>query len=163
GRPPARSWSSARGQLFLGRHRSPTRRAVPAGVRARSLMKVAVYHPWVYLKGGAERTLLELMRRSRHEWVLLTNHFEPESTFPDFSEVPVIELARVSVRRNVWTVGHAGLRLLTQSLPLADASALLISSEGLGNLVPLRPRGVPVFSFCHTPLKIAYDPFTRGR
>jgi glycosyltransferase involved in cell wall biosynthesis len=126
-------------------------------------MKVAVYHPWVYLKGGAERTLLELMRRSRHEWVLLTNHFEPESTFPDFSEVSVIELARVSVRRNVWTVGHAGLRLLTQSLPLADASALLISSEGLGNLVPLRPRGVPVFSFCHTPLKIAYDPFTRGR
>src|SRR5262249_11587134 len=80
-----------------------------------------------------------------------------------FSEVPVIELARVSVRRNVWTVGHAGLRLLTQSLPLTDASALLISSEGLGNLVPLRPRGVPVFSFCHTPLKIAYDPFTRGR
>src|SRR5262249_38781700 len=53
--------------------------------------------------------------------------------------------------------------LLTQPLPLRDASALLISSEGLGNLVPLRPRGVPVFSFCHTPLKVAYDPFTRER
>ena len=114
-------------------------------------MKVAVYHPWVYLKGGAERTLLELMRRSRHEWVLLTNHFEPESTFPDFSEVTVIELARVSVRRNVWTVGHAGLRLLTQSLPLADASALLISSEGLGNLVEHRafiaPDGTRLTSY----------------
>jgi glycosyltransferase involved in cell wall biosynthesis len=126
-------------------------------------MKVAVYHPWVYLKGGAERTLLELMRRSRHEWTLFTNRFESEGTFPEFQDLPVVELSRVSVRRNIWTVGHAGLCLLTQSLPLADTSALLISSEGLGNLVPLRPRGVPIFSFCHTPLKIAYDPFTRHR
>jgi glycosyltransferase involved in cell wall biosynthesis len=67
------------------------------------------------------------------------------------------------VRRNLWSVGQAGLCLLTQSMPLQDVSALLISSEGVGNLVPLRPRGVPIFSFCHTPLKIAYDPFTRER
>jgi glycosyltransferase involved in cell wall biosynthesis len=126
-------------------------------------MRVAAYHPWVYLKGGGERTLLELMRRSRHDWTLYTNHFEPESTFPGFRDLPVVELGRVSVRRTVAHVAGACLRVLAQPIPLDGAGALMISSEGLGNLVALRPRPLPVFCFCHTPLKVAYDPFTRHR
>lgn len=127
------------------------------------MLKIAAYHPWVYLKGGAERTILELMRRSRHSWTLLTNHYEPEATFPEFRSLPVVELARVSVRRTIPDVGSACLRVLSQRLPLGDAAALMISSEGLGNLAVLRPPSVPTFCFCHTPLKVVYDPFTRDR
>lgn len=126
-------------------------------------MKLAVYHPWVYLKGGCERMLLELMRRSRHEWTLYTNHFEPEATFPGFAGLRVVELPRVSVRRTLRDVAGAGLRILTQRLPLGDAAALMISSEGLGNLTTFRGFPVPVFCYCHTPLKVIYDPFTRHR
>jgi glycosyltransferase involved in cell wall biosynthesis len=126
-------------------------------------MKVAIYHPWVYLKGGAERTVLELMQRSRHEWTLYTNHYDPEGTFPEFRDLPVVQLARVSVRRTLVDVGLASLRAVVQSIPLQGAAALMVSSEGLGNLITLRPRGVPVFCFCHTPLKVVYDPFTRSR
>lgn len=126
-------------------------------------MRFAVYHPWVYLKGGCERMLLELMSRSRHEWTLYTNHYEPESTFPGFQDLPVVELGRVSVRRSLRHVAFAGLRVITQSIPVNGAAALMISSEGLGNLVTLRPRPIPTFCFCHTPLKVAYDPFTRHR
>lgn len=126
-------------------------------------MKIAVYHPWVYLKGGAERTLLELMRRSRHEWVLYTNHYDAEGTFPEFRDLPIVQLSQVSVRRTVVDVGLASLRALTQPLPLDGTAALMVSSEGLGNLITLRPRGVPIFCFCHTPLKVVYDPFTRDR
>jgi hypothetical protein len=43
-------------------------------------MKVALYYPWVYLTSGAERTILELTGRSRHEWTIFTNRFEPENT-----------------------------------------------------------------------------------
>ena len=27
-------------------------------------MKIALYHPWIYLKSGLERTILEIARRS---------------------------------------------------------------------------------------------------
>ncbi len=126
-------------------------------------MKVAVYHPWVYLKGGAERTILELAQRSRHDWTVYTNHFDREGTFPEFGDLPVVELGRVSVRRTVLHVGIAALRVLLDRIPLDGHSALMISSEGLGNLLALRALGLPVFCFCHTPLKIVYDPFTRAR
>ena len=98
-------------------------------------MNVAAYYPWVYLKGGAERTLLELMRRSRHNWTLYTNRYEPDATFPEFRELPVVELERVSVRRTVKDVGRAAFTLLTQRLPFQGADALMVASEGLGNLM----------------------------
>lgn len=126
-------------------------------------MNVAAYHPWVYLKGGAERTLLELIRRSRHDWTLFTNHYDPIGTFPELREVRVVELNRVSVRRNLYNVGRAVLQVMIQKIPLDGFDALMVSSEGLGNLVPLRAGRVPVFCFCHTPLKVVYDPFTRAR
>lgn len=126
-------------------------------------MNIAAYHPWVYLKGGSERTLLELMRRSRHHWTLFTNHYDRQGTFPDFADLDVRPLGSVSVQRTLRHVAGAGLRVLTQQLPLRGASALMISSEGLGNLVTIRSQPVPTFCFCHTPLKVAYDPFTRDR
>ncbi|MGH7861140.1 MAG: glycosyltransferase family 4 protein, partial [Candidatus Dormibacteraceae bacterium] len=126
-------------------------------------MKIAVYHPWIYLKGGAERTLLELVCRSRHDWTLFTNHYEPENTFPEFRQLRVVELDRVSVKRNLFDVGLAALRVMAQKIPLDGMDALMVSSEGLGNLIPLRHRQIPVFCFCHTPLKVVYDPFTRAR
>lgn len=126
-------------------------------------MNIALYHPWVYLKGGAERTILELMRRSDHHWTLYTNHYDPAGTFPEFRDHEVIELERVSVRRTMRHVGSACLRVMTQRLPVKHADALMISSEGLGNLAVLRPPGVRTFCFCHTPLKVVYDPFTRHR
>ena len=126
-------------------------------------MNVAAYHPWVYLKGGAERTLLELIRRSRHRWTLFTNHYDPEGTFPEFRDVNVVELRKVSVKRSLVNVGAAVLQVMLQQIPTEGIDAVMVSSEGLGNLVPFRCREVPVFCFCHTPLKVVYDPFTRAR
>src|SRR5262249_41798164 len=82
-------------------------RAGRAGGRGAG-MRPALYYPWVYLKGGAERVLVELMTRSRHDWTLYTNHFEPHSTFPEFSDLQVEAMADVSVRRNLWHVSRAG-------------------------------------------------------
>lgn len=125
-------------------------------------MRPALYYPWVYLKGGAERVLLELIRRSRHHWTLYTNRFEPESTFPEFAQLPVIQLSRVSVRRTIADVARAGLTLVTQRLDLSGHDALIVVSEGLGNLVAARSR-IPTSCICLTPLKIAYDEVTRDR
>jgi glycosyltransferase involved in cell wall biosynthesis len=52
---------------------------------------------------------------------------------------------------------------MTQKVPLSGFDAVMVSSEGIGNLVPLRSGDVPVFCLCLTPLKVVYDPFTRDR
>jgi len=124
-------------------------------------VKPALYYPWVYLKGGAERTLLELMRRSRNDWTLYTNHYEPEATFPEFASVPVVLLPRVSVDRSVANVARAAMTLMTQRFDLAHHDALMVMSEGLGNLLAARTY-LPTSCICLTPLKVAYDETTRG-
>lgn len=125
-------------------------------------MRPALYYPWVYLKGGAERTLLELMMRSRHDWTLYTNHYAPEQTFPEFRALPLRVMRPISVRRTVVDVARGGLTLLTQSIPAADHSSLMVVSEGLGNLIALR-SSLPTSCVCLTPLKVAYDRVTRER
>jgi glycosyltransferase involved in cell wall biosynthesis len=126
-------------------------------------MKLAIYYPWVYLKGGAERVLLELLQRSRHDWTLYTNRFDAEVTFSEFKNLPVVELGRVSINRNVKDVALAAKTLLFQRLPFKDADALMVCMESLGNLITFRARHVPTFCVCLTPLRVAFDPRTHER
>jgi len=125
-------------------------------------VRPALYYPWVYLKGGAERVLLELMRRSRHDWTLYTNHFEPAATFPELSEFRVVQLREVSVRRTIPEVARAMLTLGTQRVDFAGHDSLMVVSEGLGNFVAARSP-IPTSCICLTPLKVLYDPFTRAQ
>ncbi len=123
-------------------------------------MRPAIYYPWVYLKGGAERVLIELMHRSRHEWTLYTNHYESDATFPEFAQLRVVPLHEVSVRRSISGVARAAYTLMTQRLDLGAHDSLVVVSEGLGNLIAGRST-VPTSCICLTPLKVAYEPFTR--
>jgi glycosyltransferase involved in cell wall biosynthesis len=121
-------------------------------------MKVAMYHPWIYLRGGIERTILEIVSRSEHDWTLYTSHYRPEDTFPEFADFKVVELSKSSVKRDVWTVARACLRLLVSDPGFKDShDALMISCDGIGNLMTLRTSGLPLLCLCHTPLKVAYD------
>lgn len=128
-------------------------------------MHLAVYHPWVYLPGGIERCLVELVERSRHDWTVYTHHFDRAATFPALASANVVLLSpRVSTRRSLGPLAVAGGVLATSLVPPAHApaTALLVSSEGLGDLVALRAR-VPSAVYCHTPLKILHDPTARTR
>lgn len=121
-------------------------------------MKVGLYHPWVYLRSGIERWMLEVTARSRHEWVIYTHHYEPDATYPEVSGLDVRELSpRVSVRRSFGPLVHAATAMARARVPADGCQALLVSSEGLGDLVALRAT-VPSAAYCHTPLKIRHDP-----
>lgn len=126
-------------------------------------MRLALYYPWLYLKGGAERTILNLVTHSRHTWTIFTNHYDPESTFPEFQDLHVVQLGRVSVRRSVLHAGHAAFTLLTQQLPIEHYKALMVTSESLGNLVTIRSGNLPLLCLCLTPLRVAYDPVISGQ
>jgi glycosyltransferase involved in cell wall biosynthesis len=125
--------------------------------------RVALYYPWIYLTSGAERTMLELTARSRHDWTLLTNHFDRAGTFPGFSDRNVVELRRVSVRRSMPAVAGSAWRILRQQLPLDGYDALVVVCEGLGDLAVLRRGRCPAFCICLTPLRAAFDPEYRRR
>lgn len=125
-------------------------------------MRVALYHPWIYLHSGIERSFVELLARSRHDWLLLTHHHEPDATYPELRDAQVVQLdPPVSVRRSLGPLAQAAWRIGRARLPLDGARALLVSSEGLGDLVAPRSP-VPVAAYCHTPLKILHDPATRA-
>ncbi len=124
-------------------------------------MRLALYHPWIYLCGGAERVVAEIVGRSRHDWVIYTHHFEPESTYPCLRS-EVVELGPpVSVRRSLSPLVRAAATLSRTRLPEDGSRALLVSSEGLGDLLLARTR-LPAVAYCHTPLKILHDPEVRA-
>jgi len=125
-------------------------------------LRIAVYYPWVYLTSGAERTLLEFSRRSRHEIVIFTSRYEAEATFPGLKDVEIRVLDSVSVRRSPLQVGLAAVRILGRKIDLRGFDALLVVCEGLGDLVVLRSQ-VPCFNLCLTPLRIVFDPVYRAR
>jgi glycosyltransferase involved in cell wall biosynthesis len=124
-------------------------------------MRVACYYPWLYLCSGAERTILEVALRSRHEWTVYTNHFAPAGTFPGFAKVPVRELSRISVKRSYLQAAKAAATMLLQRLPANEHEVLMVHSEGLGDLVTFRNHSKPVLCYCHTPLKVIHDPYAR--
>jgi glycosyltransferase involved in cell wall biosynthesis len=126
-------------------------------------LRLALYHPWIYLQGGVERTILELLNRSRHDWTVYTHHYDRDATFPGLADHDIRELGKpISVRRSLGPLTHAGVRIASTRLPTAGERALLVSSEGLGDLAVARAR-VPAVAYCHTPLKILHDPVNRAR
>ena len=108
------------------------------------MKKLALYHPWIYLKGGAERVLLEIANRSNHEVTLFTNYIDYENTFVEFQQLSKIHVLRqVPIKRNFTAVCQAAAVIASQKLNLSNFDALMISSEGLGDFINLRNHSIP--------------------
>ncbi len=126
------------------------------------MKRVALFYPWIYVRSGVERTILELAHRSRHRYTVFTNHYDAEQTYPEFRALErLVVLRKVPVERSFGAVLRAAFIIVRQKLPLDSFDALLISSEGLGDLVTFRNSSKPVFCFCHTPVRPVYDPVYR--
>ncbi|MCX6623448.1 MAG: glycosyltransferase, partial [Acidobacteria bacterium] len=136
---------------------APVRRAGSSG------LKVAFYYPWIYLTSGGERIIVELLRRSRHDWTLFTSHYNPDQTFPEIRQLPVVEVNRVSVKRDILSSAIATFRIMTLRLPLEDFDAWLVLGEGLGDMALFRNSAKPCVCYCLTPLRAAFDPVYMAR
>ncbi len=121
-------------------------------------MKIALYQPWIYLHGGLERSILELVSRSRHEWIIFTGYYDPEGTFDGFKNVKVVRLKKLSVKRDIATVLKVAIVILSQKIPLEDFDALVVWSDGMGDLITIRNSSLPTFVICSTPLRAVFDP-----
>jgi glycosyltransferase involved in cell wall biosynthesis len=121
------------------------------------MMRVALYHPWIYVKSGLERTILEIARRSRHQWDIHTSHYDAEGTYPELKALAIREASRVSVRRNYGAVLAASARIASVRLDLTGADALLVCCDGVGTFITIRNARVPLVNLCFTPLRAVYD------
>jgi glycosyltransferase involved in cell wall biosynthesis len=121
-------------------------------------LKIAVYYPWVYLKGGIERSLAALISRSRHDWTVFTSYYDPASTFAEFAKFKVVRVGNVSVRRDIGSVFKAAVSIIGARLPLDAFDAYVVWCDGLGPLTIFRNARIPRFCVCSTPLRAVYDP-----
>ncbi len=126
-------------------------------------MRVALYHPWIYLKSGLERTILEIHRRSRHDWTFYTSHYDRAGTYPELAAARIVELSRVSVKRSYGAVAMGALSIALRRLDPRDFDVLVVSCEGLGDLVTLRNTARPIGCLCFTPLRATFDAEYRAR
>ena len=99
----------------------------------------------------------EIVRRSRHNWTIVTNRYDADATFENLRNARVVELPRVSVKRSFLHVASAGWRMLSQKLNLEKQDALVVFCEGLGDMLLFRNHEIPVICFCLTPLRAAFD------
>src|SRR5262249_14439675 len=118
-----------------------------------------LYYPWVYLFGGPERTISEIIARSRHSWTIYTNRYEPDATFPSLRNAAIVEFSPVPVKRTFLRVAQAAWRVAWQKLPVQQHDAFVVFCEGLGDLTLFRNTSVPTACLCFTPLRAAFDPY----
>lgn len=120
-------------------------------------MKIAIYHPWIYVKSGLERTIMEIKSRSRHDWVIYTSHYSPDDTYPELKSMGVVELAKVSIQRRYGAVLQAAWRIGRTRLDPGAHDALLVCCDGLGSFINFRNSDKPLACLCFTPLRAVYD------
>ena len=123
-------------------------------------MKLALFHPWIWLKGGAEKVCLETLKRSKHDIDIFTMVWDKEQSFPEFEDykdkIKIIEknfkmdsFARKGMR--------AGLKLMFKKIDFSKYDGVIISSGGIGELLAIRNHKVPIGIYSHTPLRILHD------
>ena len=120
-------------------------------------MNIAIYYPWIYLTSGVERTIIEITKIPGHTYTIFTNHFDKKNTFPKFSQLNVIQLNKVPVKRGIPSVLKAASIITLQKMDLSSFDLLIVHSDGLGDLILTRNHDIPAICICHTPLRPVFD------
>lgn len=123
-------------------------------------MDIAVFHPWLKEKGGAEKVVLEYAKRSENQMTVLTPYYDSENTFEEFQDIEIKEVG--------WQ-GEAGgfiSRLLKFSLggaltklDLYKYDVTIFSTSGVSTPFTVRNHGNLTLGYCHTPLRAALPEF----
>lgn len=121
-------------------------------------MKVAYFYPWIFCRGGAERVITELLKRTKHEFELFTFCYDKENTFPELSEYPITELTRLEVKGVITRGAKFGFNAIMRKIPnLKSYDVFNVSTSGVADLITLRNHSIPVLCYCHTVLRPVHE------
>ncbi|NIO20360.1 MAG: glycosyltransferase [Candidatus Aenigmarchaeota archaeon] len=121
-------------------------------------MKIALYHAWIYGKGGGERIILELLKHSNHDITVFTNHYTPDTTYPEFRKYDIKVLKSLPIIGDLFRGISFSLLAAISKIPLEEYDALVISTGGVAEFILFRNHSKPTLGICLTPLRAAHDP-----
>ncbi len=131
-------------------------------------MRILIYHPWIFMKGGGERVVLEMAKglSERHTVTIATHVLDLNNTFPELSRFPIVNLSSAKIGKHVLRRGFSfTYRILATKLEAFVGSEeydlLIVSTGGIGELITIRNHSTPVICYCHTPLRALHDPLVR--
>jgi glycosyltransferase involved in cell wall biosynthesis len=121
--------------------------------------KIAIFHPWIKSRGGAEKVILELLEKSKYQFEVYTWVYDKENTFPEFEKYKIIELFPKIGKRLARLHLLRGLFLplcLFKKLPLEKYEKFLISTSGLAEIITFRNyKKGQTYAYVYTPLREA--------
>jgi glycosyltransferase involved in cell wall biosynthesis len=121
--------------------------------------KIALFHPWIKSRGGAEKLVLELLEKSKHQIDLYTWVYDKEKTFPEFKNfnIKVIapKFAQKLSRKNILRSLIFPLGIL-KKIPVKNYDIFLVSTSGLSEFITFRNRiKGRTYAYVCTPLREA--------
>lgn len=121
--------------------------------------KIALFHPWLKSRGGAEKLVLEILKKSKHEIDIYTWVYDKEKTFSEFKDydIKIIapKFAEKLSRKNILRGFLFPLGLL-KKIPLKKYDKFLISTSGLAEFIVFRNRiKGKTYAYVCTPLREA--------
>lgn len=131
----------------------------PGGEQGRSKSDVIVCQDWIDANGGAERVLVEVVRSLPDvDRVYVLRIKGDTSVTPDLG-VPITQsvLGASWLPDNIFNYFLPLMPLVWRFLPLGDARMVFTSSYATVNSIP-RKAGVERLSYCHTPMRYAWEP-----
>ncbi len=124
-------------------------------------VKIALFHPWIKSKGGAEKVVLELLEKSKHDFDVYTWVYDEENTFPEFKKYKINVLASKFWERVSRFHILRGLFLplsVFSKIPLEKYDKFLISTSGVGEFITFRNyKKGQTYAYVCTPLREASE------
>jgi glycosyltransferase involved in cell wall biosynthesis len=124
-----------------------------------SQKKIALFHPWIKSKGGAEKLILEILKTSKHKIDLYTWIYDEKNTFKEFKNFNIkvltpkfgSKLARLHLLRGLFLPLS-----LFKKIPLENYDLFLVSTSGVAEFITFRNRiKGKTYAYVCTPLREA--------
>ncbi|MFW6283546.1 MAG: glycosyltransferase [Minisyncoccales bacterium] len=123
--------------------------------------KIALFHPWIKSRGGAERVVLDFLKNTKHKVDVYTWVYDENNTFEEFGDynikVVAPEIARKISRSYILRGLFLPISMFFSKIPLKYYDKFLISSGGLAELITLRNyKPEETYAYVHTILRASY-------
>lgn len=122
--------------------------------------KIAIFHPWIKSRGGAEKTVLEILKNMKnvdlYTWV-----YDKENTFEEFKKFNINIIGKKYLQklsRSGISRGFFLINCLFSKIPLEKYDLFLVSTSGLAEFILFRNyKPGKTYAYVYTPLREATD------
>ncbi len=124
-------------------------------------LRIALFHPWIKSRGGAERVVLEILKDKKYNIDIYTWVYDEQHTFKEFKKFNIKILAPKIFKRFSRSYFLRGIFLISaifSKINLEKYDIFLISTGGLAELITLRNnKPEKTFAYVHTILRATYE------